>query len=182
MKMSAPPISLITMGIHFVVFINWVSKPTWILDIKGNSCTLKCPCLRARLTDCFCSEQRCNIIHVDAVSVSTNSDGFRRPVEGVMKLLRAWLSNFQCIFHLARINNCSCAWKNYWSITICILYVRNHFEEFGIFVEGVVGHMNLGILALLILCEVAVPKCGWNSALNFELWWSQFHSSFYTVK
>jgi hypothetical protein len=26
------------------------------------------------------------------------------------------------------------------------------------------------------------PSCGWNNALNFELWWSPFCSSFYTLK
>ena len=50
--------------------------------------TLNCPCLRMRLTDCFCSESKCSIKYLDIVSVSRNFDNFVRPVEGAMKLLR----------------------------------------------------------------------------------------------
>ena len=67
---------------------------------------------------------------------------FNRPVEGAMKLLRACFRKFQCIFHLARLNNCNWLKKNYCGIKICIWYVLKYFEEFIIFVEGVVGHMN----------------------------------------
>jgi hypothetical protein len=63
-------------------------------------------------------------------SVFTNLDNFKRPVEGVMRLLRACFSNFQCIFHLAKINNCNLLRKIYFSITICIWYVVQYYEEF----------------------------------------------------
>ena len=88
----------------------------------------------------------------------TNSDDFRRSVEGAMKLLKAWFSYFQSIFHLARVNHCNCAQINYRGIITCILYVFKYFEEFSNFVEGVVGHMNLW---WWITLAVAVLICGW---------------------
>jgi hypothetical protein len=89
------------------------------------------------------------------VSVSTNFGDFRMPVEGAMKLLRAWFSNFQCIFHLTRVNHCNCARNNYRGIMICILYVGKYFEEFSNFVEGVVNlwWRELGHGPLLAVAE-----------------------------
>ena len=70
------------------------------------------------------------------LSVYPNLDNFNRPVEGAMKLLRACFCNFQCIFHLARLNNCNWLKKNHCGIKICIWYVLQYFEEFINFVEG----------------------------------------------
>jgi hypothetical protein len=39
------------------------------------------------------------------VSVYSNYEKFRKPVEGAMSLLTPCFSNFQCILHLATINN-----------------------------------------------------------------------------
>jgi hypothetical protein len=77
------------------------------------------------------------------VSVSMNFDDFRMPVGGAMKLLRAWFSYFQCIFHLVRVDHFNCTWKNYLGIMMCILCTIKYFWEFSDFVEGVLGHMNL---------------------------------------
>ena len=76
------------------------------------------------------------------LSVYPNLDDFNMPVEGATKLLRACFRNFQCKFHLARLNNCNWLNENYCGIKICIWYVLQYFEEFINFVEGVVGHMN----------------------------------------
>ena len=40
-----------------------------------------------RLTDYFCSESKCSIIHLDIVSASKFFDDFMRPVEGSIKQL-----------------------------------------------------------------------------------------------
>ena len=73
--------------------------------------------------------------------MSTNFDDFRRPLESAIKLLTVWFSNFQCIFHLERVNHGNYTQKDYWGIVICILYVLKYFEESNNFLEGVVGHM-----------------------------------------
>jgi hypothetical protein len=164
MILSVYHFSLITVGMHFVVSINWVSKPTRILNIKGNSCNSEMPSPHSRAHRLFVVGIKWRIIHLDMVSVYTNLDDFKRSVEGAMKLLRAWFRNFQCIFHLAKLNNCNFSRKNYCGIKICILYVWKYFEEFINFVEGVVGHMNFWWGPWLLFLAVAVPQCGW---LNF---------------
>ena len=111
MILSVYHFSLITMGMNFVISINWVPKPMRILDIKGNSCNSEMPPPHSRAHRLFLLRIKCSIIHLDMVSVYTNLHNFHRPVEGAMKLLRACFHNFQCIFHLAKLNNSNCLKK-----------------------------------------------------------------------
>src|SRR5882762_11686035 len=94
------------------------------------------PLPHSRAHRLFLLRIKCSIIHLDMLSVYPNLDDFNRPVQGAMKLLRACFRNFQCIFHLARLNNCNWLKKNHCGIKICIWYVLQYFEEFINFVEG----------------------------------------------
>src|SRR5882762_10488921 len=96
---------------------------TQTLDIKGNSRNFEMPLPHSRAHRLFLLRIKCSIIHLDMLSVYPNLDDFNRPVQGAMKLLRACFRNFQCIFHLARLNNCNWLKKNYCGIKICIWYV-----------------------------------------------------------
>jgi hypothetical protein len=113
-----------------------------ILDIKENFRTSEMPLPQSKTHRLFLLRIKYSIIQISMVSVSTIFDNFRRPVEGAMKLLRAWFSYFQSIFHLARVDHCNYTWKNHLGIIMCILGT-NLFWEFSDFVEGVLGHMNL---------------------------------------
>ena len=46
-------------------------------------------------------------MYVGMRSVSSNYDDFRRPVEGAIQPSIAGFGCFQCIFSLARLNNCN---------------------------------------------------------------------------
>ena len=50
-------IFLLTMPLDFVISINRVSKPTWILDIEGNFTTFDVLCT-VSLPDCICANKK----------------------------------------------------------------------------------------------------------------------------
>jgi hypothetical protein len=98
------------------------------------------------------------------------------PVEGAMKVLRAWFSYFQCIFHLTRVNHCNCAQNNYWGITICILYVAKYFEEISNFVEGVCANMWLKQCTQFWALVVTTSQFFLYSQVKIFIWTECYHN------
>ena len=67
------------MRLCFVVFINWVSKPTHIFDIKGNFVTLKRNYDINTPTDPNCLNENCRYILIYVTNVYNYFHDFKKP-------------------------------------------------------------------------------------------------------
>ena len=69
-------------------------------------------------------------MYVGMRSVSSNYDDFRRPVEGAIQPSIAGFGCFQCIFSLARLNNCNQPHKKRQCVSVYLASAHNYFHDF----------------------------------------------------